>query len=196
MSHYYSQKQDSAFAPVKIQALIGKKEYHFFSASGVFSKSKIDYGTKLLAEHMQIGKDDTVLDLGCGIGILGRAAAEKTKNQVIMVDVNERAVHLARMNTKALENVEVLESDTYSALKNMKFHVILLNPPQTAGKKVCFQMIADAKHHLENGGNIQVVARHNKGGETLSKHMREVFGNMETLVKQGGYRVYKSIFNG
>ena len=49
---------------------------------------------------------------------------------------------------------------------------------------------------LKEKGSLQLVARHNKGGETLSKYMEEVFGNMETLVRQGGYRVYLSRFGG
>jgi len=193
MSHYYSATQESPFVPKKVHALISGKDYTFFSGAGVFSKDAVDYGTKLLAEHMQIGKNDRVLDLGCGIGVLGRVAAEKTKNDVVLVDVNARAVALARMNTKGMKQVKVLQSDGYAAVAEEKFDVILLNPPQTAGKKICFALIEGAKEHLHSRGSLQVVARHNKGGETLSKHMAEVFGNIETLVKRGGYRVYISI---
>jgi 16S rRNA (guanine1207-N2)-methyltransferase len=192
MPHYYSEKQTSPFEFESFSAVISGKSYTFRSASGVFSRKKLDYGTKVLAENMCVKKDDEVLDLGCGIGILGFIAAQKTTEQVILVDVNKRAVRLARLNTKALSNVEVLHSNTYAALKGMLFDVILLNPPQTAGKKVCFQMIADAKFHLKEGGSLQLVARHNKGGKTLSEHMEQVFGNLETLVRQGGYRVYRS----
>ncbi|HLC22740.1 MAG TPA: methyltransferase [Candidatus Nanoarchaeia archaeon] len=192
MSHYYTKEQETPFHITKIHAVLNGKEYEFFTAPGVFSKDKVDFGTKLLSEHFIVGKQDTVLDLGCGIGILGRVAAEHTEEQVILVDVNPRAVQLARMNTKHFSNTEVMESDAYYALKGMQFDVILLNPPQTAGKKLCFAMIADAKHHLKKGGNLQVVARHNKGGASLSAHMKEVFGNVETIVKRGGYRVYIS----
>ncbi len=192
MSHYYSKKQESSFEPKKIRGVIRGKSYEFYTAKGVFSKDKVDFGTKLLAENMKVAAEDEVLDLGCGYGVIGVVAAGLTKEQVIMVDVNKRAVRLARMNTKKLDNVEVINSDTYQELKGMKFNVILLNPPQTAGKKVCMKMIEDAKMHLKENGSLQVVARHNKGGETLSKYMEEVFGNVDTLVKQGGYRVYIS----
>lgn len=192
MSHYFSKEQETPFTVTKFHTVLRGKEYSFFTAPGVFSKDKVDFGTRILAEYMHIGKHDTVLDLGCGIGILGRVAAEQTDEQVVLVDVNPRAVKLARMNTKQLSNTEVMESDAYQALHGMEFDVILLNPPQTAGKKLCFALIADAKHHLKHHGKLEVVARHNKGGETLSKHMQDVFGNMETIARKGGYRVYVS----
>ena len=194
MSHYYSSKQESPLDLKKIDVVLRGKSFSFFTGSGVFSKDKVDYGTQVLAEYMQISNTDTVLDLGCGIGIIGRVANTLTKKKIVLVDVNERAVALAKMNTKDLENVLVLVSDAYQKLKEDKFNVILLNPPQSAGKKLCFQMIVDGKEHLLSDGSIQVVARHNKGGETLSHYMKGVYGNVETLCRKGGYRVYKSVF--
>jgi 16S rRNA G1207 methylase RsmC len=97
------------------------------------------------------------------------------------------------MNTKKLKNVEVRNGNMYDAI-NEKFDVILLNPPQTAGKDVCFEMIEKAKHYLVKNGSLQIVARHNKGGKTLMQKMKEVFNNVETLAKKSGYRVYISRF--
>ncbi|MFH1971933.1 MAG: methyltransferase [archaeon] len=190
MSHYYSEKQDSEFKLNKITEILRKQEYSFFTSSGVFSKKKVDFGTRVLVNNMVLSKKDRVLDLGCGIGIVGRVVADLVK-EVVMTDVNERAVKLAKMNTKGLKNVDVIQGNMYEKVEG-KFNVILLNPPQTAGKKICMEMIRIAKDFLVEKGNLQIVARHNKGGETLSKYMKEVYGNMETIVKQGGYRVYLS----
>lgn len=193
MAHYYSAQQEGPLQLKKIEVVLRGKRFSFCTASGVFSKDKVDYGTAVLAEYMQVSEKDRVLDLGCGIGIIGRVAATLTKEKVVLVDVNQRAVELAKMNTKGLENISVLLSDSYEKLQGEKFHVILLNPPQSAGKKLCMQMISEAKEHLFSGGSIQVIARHNKGGETLSKYMQELYGNVETLCRKGGYRVYKSV---
>jgi len=190
MSHYYSEKQESEFNVSKITEILRKQEYEFFTSSGVFSKKKVDFGTRVLVNNMVLNKKDRILDLGCGIGIVGKVASPLVK-EVVMTDVNKRAVKLAKMNTKELRNVKVVQGDMYENVEG-KFDVILLNPPQAAGKKVCFEMIKRAKEFLVEKGNLQVVARHNKGGETLSKYMEEVYGNMETIVKQGGYRVYLS----
>ena len=75
---------------------------------------------------------------------------------------------------------------------NENFDIILLNPPQTAGKKLCFKLIEDAKSHLLQNGSLQLVARHNKGGKELSKKMLEVFGNVKDIAKSSGYRIYIS----
>ena len=191
VDHYFSEEQDSEFELKEFETVLNGKEYKFFTASGVFSKKRLDFGTKVLVENMQV--HGRVLDLGCGLGVVGSIAAE-TATEVVMTDINKRAVKLAKMNTKRMKNVTVVQGDQYENVSG-KFDVILLNPPQTAGKKVCWAMMADAKKYLVEGGSLQVVARHNKGGKTISLYMLEEYGNMETLCRTGGYRVYKSVFN-
>ncbi|RME55473.1 methyltransferase domain-containing protein, partial [Candidatus Woesearchaeota archaeon] len=165
MSHYYSKKQDSRFDLIKINDTIRGFEIELTSSSGVFSKNKIDLGSKILAENMVVKKNDRVLDLGCGIGIIGIIASKLTENEVILTDINERACYLSKLNTKGIKNIKVKNGDLYETVKNQKFDVILLNPPQTAGKDVCFSMIEQAKNHLVKGGSLQLVARHQKGGK-------------------------------
>ena len=72
------------------------------------------------------------------------------------------------------------------------FDTVLSNPPMAAGREVCFRIIKESYAHLSNGGTLQIVARHNKGGKTLSEKMKEVFGNVETTANAGGFRVYLS----
>ena len=191
--HYFSKEPVSSFNLRKVKFIINHMEDEFYTGAGIFSNNKLDFGTRVLIENMKIKEEDDVLDLGCGLGVVGRIVANVTKGKVILVDINKRAVKLSKMNTKGLKNVEVFQGDQYEAVEEKKFDVILLNPPQTAGKKVCLAMIQKAIDHLKKGGSLQMVARHNKGGETLSKYMIEIFGNMETLVREGGYRVYMSI---
>ncbi len=190
--HYFSENPSSEFKTSTVKETLRDKEYTFTSASGIFSATKVDFGTKLLVDNMVIGDNDRVLDLGCGIGIVGRVAADLTKNEVVMTDINGRACDLAKQNTQGLKNTKVLQGDSYEPVKDEKFDAILLNPPQTAGKQLCFDMIEDSKKYLNPDGTLQIVARHNKGGETLSEKMKKVFGNMRTVEKKGGYRVYLS----
>ena len=193
MEHYYSEQQKSLLNLKKIRQKIKGQEFEFYTASGVFSKERIDRGTLVLAENMVINKNSKVLDVGCGIGILGIAAAKLFNADIAMSDVNKRAVMLAKMNVK-LNNVkaEIYQGNLYEKIKNNDFDVVLSNPPQTAGKKICFQLIDQSKKHLKNNGNLQLVARHNKGGKTLSKRMEEVFGNVKVIAKKSGYWVYLS----
>ena len=196
MEHYYSEQQKSLLNINKLKQKIKNKYFEFYTASGVFSKEKIDKGTLVLAENMVIDKNSKVLDIGCGIGILGIAAAKIFDANVIMSDINKRAVMLVKMNCK-LNNVEaeIYQGNLYEKIKDKDFDVILSNPPQTAGKEVCFKLIEQSKEHLKTNGSLQLVARHNKGGRTLSKKMEEVFGNARVIAKKAGYWVYVSVKN-
>ena len=193
MAHYFDEKQNSELNLSKFEAILRGKRFGFFSGSGIFSKDKVDRGTRILAENMIIHPDDAVLDIGCGIGILGITAAGITKNKVIMCDINKRAVDLAEKNIKLNNalNAEVLQGNLYEPI-NEKFDVIVSNPPMKAGCNICFGIIEKAKKFLSEGGSLQIVAMHNKGGRRLSEKMKEVFGNVEAVVKESGFRVYLS----
>ncbi len=114
-------------------------------------------------------------------------------SEVVMSDVNSRAVEIARKNIRLhnLEGISAVESDVFSSIPD-RFDVILLNPPQTAGKDLCFRMIEESKDHLAGDGTLQLVARPNKGGKTLAAWMEEVFGNVAETGKGSGFKVYLS----
>ena len=194
MEHYFSEKQESPLSLKKIRQKIKGVDFEFYTASGVFSKEKTDKGTLILAENMVVDKKYDVLDIGCGIGILGIAAAKLFDANIVMSDINERAVMLAKKNIK-LNNIksDIYQGNLYDKIKKNDFDVVLSNPPQTAGKEVCFKLIEESKNYLKNNGSLQLVARHNKGGKTLSKKMQEVFGNVKVIAKEAGYWVYLSV---
>jgi 16S rRNA G1207 methylase RsmC len=148
-----------------------------------------------MLENCIIKDDWHVLDLGCGNGIVGIAIALGFPNtKVIMTDVNKRAIKATRINIKAnrIMNAQAIEGDLYNPVKDRLFDTILLNPPQSAGKDICFAMIQESKDHLKENGLLQVVARHNKGGNSLSAEMKRIFGNLDILAKESGYWIYAS----
>ena len=194
MPHYYSEKQTSPLRLKKIKAVLRERLFEFYSGSGVFSKKKVDNGTKVLVENCSVKDGWNILDLGCGYGVVGIVIAKIfPKTAVLMVDVNKRALNLAKMSLELnnVENADVKYSNLYSAVKE-KFNTIIVNPPITAGRKLCFRIIEEAKEHLEKDGLLQLIAKHRKGGKMLGEKMLEVFGNMEEKAKSGGYRLYVS----
>ncbi len=194
MAHYFSQEQAGPLKLKKISAFLRGHDFEFYTGSGVFSPKKIDSGTQLLVENAIIDKNWKILDLGCGYGAVGIAMAKLFQEaSITMADINTRAVQLAKMNLKLnhVTNAEVLSSDLYKSIEG-KFNTILVNPPQKAGKEICFEIIEKSKNHLEPNGLLQLVARHNIGGKELEKKMDLVFGNVRAIAKKGGYRIYVS----
>lgn len=199
-SHYYSQEQAGEFKPRKISEKIRDADFSFWTADCVFSKDHVDFGTKLLAESMKLKDNARVLDLGCGIGVLGIVAMKSFKlSGLVMTDVNKRALDLTKMNIKlnSLDQTKIviLEGSLYSPVKlnlkeNTKFDYILSNPPINAGRDVCVQIIKEGLNYLNKEGKLIIVARHNKGGEYLKFVIGETFGEVEELGKESGFRVY------
>ena len=87
--------------------------------------------------------------------------------------------------------IEARKSNVFSNIPE-KFDTILLNPPQTAGKALCFRMIEESFKHLNEKGSLQVVARHKKGGKGISEKMESVFGSFKIKAIKSGFRVYAS----
>ena len=164
MEHYYSEEPKSSGDTKKISQRINGKSFEFYTSKGVFSKEHVDKGTLALAESMVILPDSKVLDMGCGIGILGIAAAKIFDVDAFMSDINKRAVTLAKKNL-GLNKVKgtILQGDLFEKVTDNDFDVILSNPPQHAGKEVCFKLIEESIKYLKQNGSFQLVARHNKG---------------------------------
>jgi len=116
-------------------------------------------------------------------------------SQVTMSDINERATWMTKENCRQNKaEALIIKSDIFSnpVIAAKKFDVVLTNPPFSAGKNMCIEFVKQSFEHLNAGGSLQVVAPHNKGGESLKKFMLELFGNVDELAKKSGYRVYIS----
>lgn len=48
----------------------------FKTTHGLFSYQKVDVGTRLLINNLEVQRDESCLDLGCGYGVLGIAMAK------------------------------------------------------------------------------------------------------------------------
>ncbi|MEX2721091.1 MAG: class I SAM-dependent methyltransferase [Candidatus Wukongarchaeota archaeon] len=193
--HYYTSLPLSSEKLFKIEnVLIRGDFYSFYTAPGVFSSKKIDKGTLLLAEYMAVPKGH-LLDLGCGIGVLGIVAAKSSpKTQVILTDVNVRATWLTRKNVElngVKQNVRVRTGNLYEPVKKEKFDAIVSNPPVSAGLKVIEELVEGSKTVLTKGGKLQLVVR--KGVKAIMKSMEKTFGNVEIVKKKGGYNILKNV---
>lgn len=165
--------------------------------AGVFSKNRVDYGSGVLIEQMmeQDLPGGNILDVGCGYGPIGLFAAKKWPDrQVDMVDVNERAMDLARRNAAAngAGNVNIFASDRYQAVTG-QYAMIVTNPPIRAGKAIWSSILSEAKDHLTDGGILLVVIQKKQGAPSAKKLMAASLGNCEILTRDKGYYILKSV---
>src|SRR5438094_10236534 len=100
--HYFAPRPKAMRRPEQIRFEVRGHAFTFRTDAGVFSGGKIDRGTELLLDALEIGPCELILDLGCGYGALGIVAARLSEGgHVVLTDVNERAVVLARKNLGA-----------------------------------------------------------------------------------------------
>ena len=146
--HYYERHPTSESNPTFFNAILNTFTFTFQTDDGVFSKKQIDYGTKaLLAQFKQPKVMGEFLDVGCGYGPIGITLAKQfPERSIVMVDVNERAIHLAQENIELndLENAKVRFSDGLSTVKDEQFASVVTNPPFRAGKKVVHQIMEES----------------------------------------------------
>ena len=192
MSHYFINDKNLAENRKEISFRFLARSFTFISDDGVFSKDELDGGTRILLETILENTLQTkVLDMGCGYGPVGILLKTFQPHiEVTMLDVNERAVNLSKLNVQR-HNMDhrVLCSDVYSAVENEMFDEIITNPPIRAGKVVIYKIFREAYMHLNEGGRLWVVIRKNHGAKSAIKEIQSIFGNCEVLHKEKGFYV-------
>lgn len=196
MAHYYTNNVNLDSQQAHIQFQYREHQITFISDIGVFSKERVDYGSRVLLDSMNImDSQKTLLDVGCGYGTLGISLKKEYPwLNVEMVDVNERAVGLANQSIKynELDNIKAYMSYIYEHVSN-QFDIVISNPPIRAGKKVVFEILEKANDYLKDNGELMVVIQKKQGAPSAQKKMEEVFGNCEIVKRDKGYFVLKSI---
>jgi 16S rRNA G1207 methylase RsmC len=190
--HYFAALPKSEAKFGLIRTSLRGRFFEFLTASSVFSKKRVDLGTRLLIEAMVLPETGAVLDVGCGYGAVGiAAAASNPRLRVIMTDVNTRAVRLAKHNIEInkVTNAEVRCGYLYEPVEELTFNCVLSNPPVSAGMETVKAIIAEAPKVMAGKATFQMVVRSKIGGKTLPLTFNETFGNSAVLARESGYRV-------
>ncbi len=166
---------------------------YLYARPGVFSWDRLDTGTGALLTVMQIDADDHVLDLGCGVGIVGTAAAKLAPHgKVLMLDADINAVVSSRATVEAngITNAMVELSDCASVVVEQDFDVVLTNPPFHQGKATqydaAYQFIRDAGRLLRPGGRFYLVANRFIPYEDA---IRQCLGQVDTIHEDRRFKV-------
>ncbi|MDQ0209258.1 class I SAM-dependent methyltransferase [Alkalicoccobacillus murimartini] len=194
--HYYSKKPNTQSEQKTWTAELRGHTMRLTSDRGVFSKHEVDFGSKMLIEHFEFPETEgDLLDVGCGYGPIGLTLAKEEPSRTIhLIDVNERACTLARINARQnhIENAVVYESDEFEHVPHNEYAGIVTNPPIRAGKALVFSIYEQAHAHLTNGGDLWVVIQKKQGAPSTLDKLAQLFDEVETVAKNKGYFIIRA----
>ena len=195
--HYYSNKPQTESKPRQWKFPLLGHTFTFETDAGVFSKSEVDFGSRVLIDAFEIPKvEGVVLDVGCGYGPIGLSIAKvNPEREVLMMDINTRAIGLSQKNAQlnGVQNVRVFESDGLSAVEaGTQAAAILTNPPIRAGKETIFRFYDQAYELLVENGELWVVIQKKQGAPSTMSHLEEMFSEVDVVEKKKGYWIIRA----
>ncbi|EON71005.1 class I SAM-dependent methyltransferase [Lysinibacillus sphaericus] len=195
--HYYTNKPQTESKPRHWTFKLLGHAFSFETDAGVFSKSEVDFGSRVLIETFEMpGIDGTIFDVGCGYGPIGLSIAKANPERtVFMMDINERAVALSQKNAQVngVQNVRIFVSDGLSVVDNdAKAAAILTNPPIRAGKDTIFRFYDGAYDKLVTSGELWIVIQKKQGAPSTVSYLEEKFLEVDVVEKKKGYWIIRA----
>lgn len=198
MAHYFDTNPQAEHQIREIETRIHGIDFRFTTDRGVFSRTRLDYGTELLIETViadQPKMSGKLIDLGCGYGPVGIIMKRVYPAlDVTLCDVNQRALTLARQNAKAnqVAYLTILQSNILAALEG-PVQYILTNPPIRAGKATVHQFFSEAHDKLAPGGLLYVVIQKKQGAPSALAKLKELFSVAEVIEHSAGYWIIRAV---
>lgn len=158
---------------------------------GLFSPEHADRGTMAMLSTLTFEPGMRVMDLGCGCGIVGIAAAKKCgAENVVMSDVDANAVEAARENAVAngVGGVTVVLSNGFDNVDAAGFDLILSNPPYQTDFAVAKKFIEKGFNRLKIGGRMVMVT---KRLDWYRNKLKSIFGGVR-VQEIDGYYVFEA----
>jgi 16S rRNA (guanine1207-N2)-methyltransferase len=190
---YFSAAPSSADQRRTVTARIWDRDYTFTTASGVFSRDRLDLGTSVLLRSVEPpAGDGRYLDLGCGYGPIACALATESSGEVWAVDVNERALELTAANAAAMGvagQVHPAVPDGVPA--DLRFDEIWSNPAIRIGKEELHRMLLCWLHRLVPDGVAWLVVGKNLGADSLQRWLIEQGFGCGRHASAKGFRVLR-----
>ena len=170
--------------------------YRLLNHAGLFSRDRLDPGSRMLLENMPIDERyRQIVDLGCGNGVIGLvAAALNPAAELLFRDESHMAIASAEANFRAafmtLRQARFEVGDCLDGVADRSQELVLVNPPfhqqHSVGDAIAWRMIRDARRVLVGGGELRLV-----GNRHLAYHakLKKIFGNCETVASSNKFVV-------
>jgi 16S rRNA (guanine1207-N2)-methyltransferase len=190
--HYFDPEPQAASKPRTLHLRLGDLELELQADRGVFGSRAIDLGTQvLLKEAPHPPAEGDMLDLGSGYGPIAIALARRSPKATIWaVDVNERALQLARANAEMAKapNVRAVLPDEVP--EQVQFAAIYSNPPVRVGKAPLHDLLLRWLPRLAAGGVAYLVVQRNLGSDSLAAWLATQGYTVQKLKSKKGYRIF------
>ena len=165
--------------------------------ANVFAEGRVDPGTQVFIAHLpQMTEKKSLIDLGCGSGIMGILSARACNaKRAYFCDESFMAVASARQNsTSNLADVEVYVEAGNSIPEHFPdVDLVVCNPPfhqqQAMSKDMAMQMFTDAYKHLKPGGELWIVANRHL---SYFGPVKRLFGHCENMAQHAKYVVLRA----
>ena len=192
--HYFTADPSVTFKRAPVHASVWGHELELTSGSGVFAQGRVDIGTAILFRETEPPAPGRILDLGCGYGLIGLAAATAVPGaDVTAVDVNERAVLLANENAASLGVADRFRAMTPDAVgADATYDEIWSNPPIRIGKEALHELLLTWLPRLAPGGRAVMVVGKNLGADSLQRWLGEQGYPTVRLASATGFRVLET----
>ena len=171
-----------------------------FNHSNVFSKSSLDIGTRLLLQSLpKYNEVKSIIDLGCGNGIVGlNLALQYPGAAVTFTDESYMAVESARLtcshNLKSIDQHQFSVNNSLNSFKSNSIDLIVCNPPfhqsHSIGTHIALQMFKESYKTLNNHGRLIVVANRHL---PYYAQLKRIFGNVRNLANNQKFLVVEMI---
>lgn len=167
--------------------------------SNVFAANKLDIGARIMLENLPKGDFKSIVDLGCGNGVLGlRTAQLFPEADIHFIDDSEMAVASAKANWARnqlpADKGHFYWDDCMTHLpEEVQPDLVLCNPPFHQGEAItdhiAWQMFLDARRRLKEGGILHIV-----GNRHLAYHVKlqRLFKNCTTVASNGKFVILQA----
>jgi 16S rRNA (guanine1207-N2)-methyltransferase len=172
----------------------GERTVQLVSYPGVFARRGLDEGTAELLRTLPADREPrSVLDFGCGHGVIALAASRLwPRAELTLLDDDAIALEAARAN---LPGAEILLSDGWARVsRGRRFDLILSNPPFHRGREEDFALIDEllrgAGERLARGGSLMLVVQSTSG---VGRLVTSAFRRARRVLASRRFEVWRTL---